>query len=224
VNCKGHGEAPSEQVKTFNTICQNYLDKFPNDIIGVHCTHGFNRSGYLICAFLNQNEDWDIRAALACFAKLRAPGIYKQDYINKLCEDYGTPEEDPPKPPPKAPALPDWCFEDQEENDDDGFATTSNGSSSLGRRPHDFQDSDQPRQKRRKENFKANPTFMDGVTGVIPVTDRKMLAILQQRVQDMCEWRGYYSLAINNPVHIFIFILLLLQNRISWWSTCVNGS
>ena len=25
---------------------------------GVHCTHGFNRSGFLICAFLVEMEDW----------------------------------------------------------------------------------------------------------------------------------------------------------------------
>lgn len=207
VNCKGHGEAPSaEQVKVFNQICEQYMNQFPDDIIGVHCTHGFNRSGYLICAFLASVMDWDIHAALLHFRQLRPPGIYKQDYINQLCKIYGSPDDGPPPP---APELPEWCFEDQDVVDDDGFAKNSsnnypvangNGHSSGGRLGKHPAASGQngsstsldgpPQMKRKREHFKENPTFMDGVSGVYPITDRAKLSALQRKVQDMCEWRG----------------------------------
>ena len=44
LSCKGHGETPSEDaVRTFVGICKTYIANNPLDIIGVHCTHGFNR-------------------------------------------------------------------------------------------------------------------------------------------------------------------------------------
>ena len=42
--CKGHGEAPSpENVQLFVHICKRFIQNNPLEIIGVHCTHGFNR-------------------------------------------------------------------------------------------------------------------------------------------------------------------------------------
>ncbi|CAF4407791.1 unnamed protein product, partial [Adineta steineri] len=29
----------------------------PDEIIGIHCTHGFNRTGFLICAYLCRVDD-----------------------------------------------------------------------------------------------------------------------------------------------------------------------
>ena len=44
LQCKGRGETPSpDAVRMFVHICKNYIAKNPLDIIGVHCTHGFNR-------------------------------------------------------------------------------------------------------------------------------------------------------------------------------------
>lgn len=188
--CRGHGEAPNaEQVKIFIRICEQFMEHNPDDIIGVHCTHGFNRSGYLICAFLTAVWDWDITAALTHFAKLRPPGIYKQDYINSLCQIYGAPDDGPL---PIAPALPDWCYEDEDEVDDDGFASSSNGGSSsrLGKHSRGDESQGQPKSKKKREMFKENPTFMDGVPGVTPITDRELLSKLQLKVQNMCGWRG----------------------------------
>ena len=54
-------------------------------IIVVHCTHGFNRTGFMICSFMVLVWDWSIEASLECFTKVRPPGIYKEDYIRELC-------------------------------------------------------------------------------------------------------------------------------------------
>jgi protein tyrosine/serine phosphatase len=36
----------------------------PDKWIGVHCTHGLNRTGFLICRFLIQELGWDAQRAM----------------------------------------------------------------------------------------------------------------------------------------------------------------
>ncbi|KAG8124046.1 hypothetical protein E2320_019351, partial [Naja naja] len=115
LQCKGHGECPTpENTETFIRICEQFHKKNPTELIGVHCTHGFNRTGFLICAFLVEKLDWSIEASVAFFAQARQPGIYKGDYLKELFRRYGD-VADTPAPPP----LPEWCFEEDEEDGDD---------------------------------------------------------------------------------------------------------
>lgn len=58
----------------------------------------------MICCFLCSEIGWGIDAAVLHFASKRPPGIYKQDYIDKLFEIYGC--EDDPKI--DAPPRPSW--------------------------------------------------------------------------------------------------------------------
>ena len=52
LECKGHGECPSQEiVRTFIGIAEKFIQNNPLDIIGIHCTHGFNRTGFLIGKF-----------------------------------------------------------------------------------------------------------------------------------------------------------------------------
>lgn len=116
INCRGHGECPSvDQVNTFVDICDRFIRKNPLEIIAVHCTHGFNRTGFLISSYFIMKNDWAIDYAISAFAKARHPGIYKADY---LCELYSRSGDDPNDAPP-APELPDWCHEDSFVDDDD---------------------------------------------------------------------------------------------------------
>ena len=47
--CKGRGECPSEEViQTFITVVDQFISKNPLSLVGIHCTHGFNRTGFLI--------------------------------------------------------------------------------------------------------------------------------------------------------------------------------
>lgn len=73
---------------------------------GVHCTHGFNRTGFLICAYLCREHDMSIDAAIDLFAKARPTGIYKQDYLNELVRRYGDESSVPILAPPRA----EWCL------------------------------------------------------------------------------------------------------------------
>ena len=64
-------------MNSFIFECKRHVQQNPLDVIAVHCTHGFNRTGFLIAAFLIQTEDWSPEAAVDSFAKARPPGIYK---------------------------------------------------------------------------------------------------------------------------------------------------
>ncbi|XP_070306242.1 mRNA-capping enzyme isoform X3 [Odocoileus virginianus] len=177
LQCKGHGECPTtENTETFIRLCERFNERNPPELIGVHCTHGFNRTGFLICAFLVEKMDWSIEAAVATFAQARPPGIYKGDYLKELFRRYGDIEEAPPPP-----LLPDWCFEDDEDEDEDedGKKESEPGSSaSFG--------------KRRKERLKLGAVFLEGVTvkGVTQVTTQPKLGEVQQKSRRLCGWEG----------------------------------
>ncbi|XP_006792685.1 mRNA-capping enzyme [Neolamprologus brichardi] len=178
LQCKGHGECPSEETtEMFIRLCEHFNEKNPTDLIGVHCTHGFNRTGFLICAYLVEKMDWSIEAAVAAFAQARAPGIYKGDYLKELFRRYGDGEGAPP-----APELPEWCFDDDDGDvDDDGNAVgQESGPSSSGSAPG----------KRKKEKIKLGAVFLEGVNvkGVTQVTIQPKLGEIQRMCQEMAEW------------------------------------
>lgn len=109
IACRGHNEAPQPKERAeFIKTCSSFLAKNPRKIIAVHCTHGFNRTGFMICNFLCSERDWAIDAAVSTFASKRPPGIYKQHYLNELFELFGDSDD----PVMEAPPKPDWDSED----------------------------------------------------------------------------------------------------------------
>lgn len=106
LQCRGHGETPSkEQTTAFIELVHNFIAKHPLSNILVHCTHGFNRTGFLIVSYLVTKMDFSLDNALEIFAKARPPGIYKGDYLEELYRRYDDIDDCPPPP-----SLPDWCF------------------------------------------------------------------------------------------------------------------
>ena len=200
--CRGHGETPSkEQTQAFIQICSNFIAHHPLEIIGVHCTHGFNRTGFLVISYLVEASDVGVDVALAKFASVRSPGIYKGDYINELFKRYGD-GDDAPLPP----LRPVWCLEDEEEDDD--AETMTNGE----------EGSNVENKKRKREFNRKNPVFMAGVPGVTPLTEQVMISEIQSKVQDMCDWKtnGFPG---SQPVSMDKNNLLLLSQkpyRVSW--------
>lgn len=198
LQCRGHGETPSsEQTQSFIEIVDDFINEFPMSIIGVHCTHGFNRTGFLITSYMVEKMDCAVDGALMAFASARNPGIYKEDYIAELLRRYG--DEDEPFPTPQ---LPDWCYEYDDDNDsshnhseqqysnneqyddtDGNDDAVDEGSSSSGKPPP-------AKRSKRSEFNKVNATFMSGVSGVIHVSDQPRLNNLQKLVQEMCEWNS----------------------------------
>lgn len=183
LQCRGHGETPSpEQTQSFIEIVDQFITENPMQAIGVHCTHGFNRTGFLIVCYMVERMDCSVEAALAAFAHARPPGIYKADYIKELFRRYD--DEDDAPPPPE---LPQWCNEEEEDdaqydnyyqqptrnsgdkrhaNDGENDAE-ANGECSTGANGENG-----PKKKRKKETVNPNATFMTGVPGVVLVTDQ----------------------------------------------------
>lgn len=72
VPCRGYGKTPSEdQTKFFIKVIHQFISQSPLDMIVVHCTHGFNRTGFLIVSYLVEVEDNSLGIALQTFSKLR---------------------------------------------------------------------------------------------------------------------------------------------------------
>lgn len=178
LQCRGHGGAPNEeQAQTFIKICHQFITYNPLDIIAVHCTHGFNRTGFLIVSYLVEKMDWSVEAAINQFASFRPPGIYKADYLAELFRRYDDVNYTLPAPP-----LPDWCTESDDGDGADGVDREDTVIGSEGRSSSGG--------SRRKEFKKKNPTFMAGVPGVTVVNDSNKIVTVQRRTQDMCGWKS----------------------------------
>ncbi|XP_073531794.1 mRNA-capping enzyme isoform X3 [Phyllobates terribilis] len=178
LQCKGHGECPSkENTETFIRLCEKFADRSPDELIGVHCTHGFNRTGFLICAFLVEKMDWSIEAAVATFAHTRPPGIYKADYIRELFQRYGDVEDAPPPP-----ELPEWCFEDDDVDDEGNGIGQEAEPGSSGTTLH----------RKKKERLKLGAIFLEGfaVKNVAQVTTQPKLGEIQRKCQQFSSWEG----------------------------------
>ncbi|XP_076223556.1 mRNA-capping enzyme-like [Nomia melanderi] len=205
LQCRGHGETPSEeQTKTFVQVCKNFILYNPLKIIGVHCTHGFNRTGFLIISYLVENDGTSVDAGLVEFATVRPPGIYKADYIQELFRRYDD-IEDAPDPPPR----PAWCLEYDDSNveDSDGGPSTEIDKYSQ-----------EPPQKKRREFHNKNPVFMAGVPGVTPILEERKLSRVQRRVQEICSW-GSTGFPGSQPVSMDEDNIRLLHEkpyRVSW--------
>lgn len=198
LQCRGHGETPSlDQTREFIEVVEEFTSKNPLDCIAVHCTHGFNRTGFLIVSYLVERHDYAVDAAIRSFADARPPGIYKQDYINELYKRYGDEDDDVTT----APLLPGWCLDEEDEMDEynDGSHDHEEPSSSR-KRKSDGQggldendggengEGEPSKKKRRRENIRLDAVFMDGVPGVTLMTEKAKVNALQAIVQNMCHW------------------------------------
>lgn len=73
-------------VESFHQVIQDYTDKCddPDALIGVHCTNGINRCGYLICRFLIDRLGWSSHEAIDAFEQARGYSIEKGAYVMAL--------------------------------------------------------------------------------------------------------------------------------------------
>ncbi|KAL0426273.1 UNVERIFIED_CONTAM: capping enzyme [Sesamum latifolium] len=134
IACKGRDSVPDNESvnKFFYEHALVYLGltisgsaKATKKYILVHCTHGHNRTGYMIIHYLMRTLPISVTQAIKIFSDARPPGIYKPDYIDALYNFYHEKKPDmvvcPPTPEWKrssdldlnGDALPD-------DDDDDG--------------------------------------------------------------------------------------------------------
>ena len=204
LSCKGREETPTEkQTIEFIHICKVFIRDHPNDLIAVHCTHGFNRTGFLICSFLVEEDNWAIEVAIQAFATSRPPGIYKSDYLKELIRRY-----DEGEPVPDPPPRPDWCFEEEEDdNANEGSVNGHHQASDPG--------------ENHTSGCHNSAVFMEGVSGVIPVRNGEERQRLMNEIHRMTGWQGRRDNTFPGaqPVSMTLQNLLLLKQfpyRVSW--------
>ncbi|CAJ0956615.1 unnamed protein product, partial [Mesorhabditis belari] len=161
----GHGATPTkDEAERFIRIANGYLGDEPDGVIGIHCTHGFNRTGFLICAYLWNVDSLAMDGAVTLFAQCRPCGIYKQDYINDLFERY---EKDGDML--EAPERPSWDRNEANSlvnapaGQDDGASTSNENVTAGGKQ------------------------FMEGeVPGVTLVNDPMKKQMLRSKIREQC--------------------------------------
>ncbi|RWR85370.1 Dual specificity phosphatase [Cinnamomum micranthum f. kanehirae] len=107
IPCKGRDAVPdNESVNIFVYEVLQYFSRqrHSKKYVLVHCTHGHNRTGFMIIHFLMRSQPVSVSEALQVFAEARPPGIYKDDYIDALYKFY---HEERPETI-TCPPTPDW--------------------------------------------------------------------------------------------------------------------
>ncbi|VDO73346.1 unnamed protein product [Onchocerca flexuosa] len=87
INCPGRGFIERDDlVDAFNAIVDTFLELNADNemMIGVHCTNGVNRSGYLICRFLIDRLGWSSHDAIDAFERTRGYPIERGSYVQAL--------------------------------------------------------------------------------------------------------------------------------------------
>ncbi|KAF7701387.1 RNA/RNP complex-1-interacting phosphatase isoform X2 [Silurus meridionalis] len=82
----GH-EVPSDSnILSFKKAVRNFLRENQNNdkLIGVHCTHGLNRTGYLVCRYLIDVDGVEPHEAIDLFNKSRGHAIERENYLDDL--------------------------------------------------------------------------------------------------------------------------------------------
>ncbi|CAG9462652.1 unnamed protein product [Pedinophyceae sp. YPF-701] len=133
--CRGRNASPDP--KAVNSVChiitQQQADPdfvFEDQVSGekrkmgvlIHCTHGFNRTGFVVTALLHRRrlagKLVPLGHTLQIFSQKRFPGIYKDQYVSDLFDYF---HEDRPEFV-RTPDLPQWKASARgvDDEDDDG--------------------------------------------------------------------------------------------------------
>uniref|UniRef100_A0A8C3SQ12 RNA/RNP complex-1-interacting phosphatase n=2 Tax=Chelydra serpentina TaxID=8475 RepID=A0A8C3SQ12_CHESE len=82
----GHEVPDNETIFKFKCAVKEFLrENRDNDkLIGVHCTHGLNRTGYLVCRYLIDVEGMEPNVAIELFNRSRGHSIERKNYIEDL--------------------------------------------------------------------------------------------------------------------------------------------
>jgi hypothetical protein len=101
---------PPSAVDEFCAVVSDYLSdpRWPNAVVAVHCTHGVNRTGFMVASYLVRRHRLSAREAVHQFTLARFPGMWRQEMLDALHAQYGGP------PPEPAAAHPPWADDEPE--------------------------------------------------------------------------------------------------------------
>lgn len=74
-----------------------YLAGNPEHYVAIHCSYGWNRTGYICAAYLVEELRYTASDALAAFAQARPPGIKHEHFLSEFLARYTEKTEKPPR-------------------------------------------------------------------------------------------------------------------------------
>lgn len=80
---------PQEAIDEVQRTAQGFWKRRPGDYIAIHCAYGFNRTGFVVCAYLCQACGMSVDEALESFAEARPPGVKHGKFVDELYSRYG---------------------------------------------------------------------------------------------------------------------------------------
>jgi hypothetical protein len=84
IKCEGHVTPAPTILMNFCNIVNKFLYDNPSKLVGVHCTHGLNRTGYFICSFMVLVMQILPHVALKSFSEARGYEIERKNYISSI--------------------------------------------------------------------------------------------------------------------------------------------
>ncbi|CAO2141401.1 unnamed protein product [Urochloa humidicola] len=212
IPCKGRDAVPdNESVNVFVYEAMMFIDrqkqsKNPKYIL-VHCTHGHNRTGFMIIHYLMRTHVSCVAEAINIFAQRRPPGIYKRDYIEALYSFYHEVPENmmiacPPTPEWKRPDDLDLNGEAKQDDDDDNGDLEPPNNESEGK-----------------------VITNDDVLGdAVPYDQQEALRVLCYRLLEMSLARGHTQFPGSHPVSLNSENLQLLRQRYYYATWKADGT
>jgi hypothetical protein len=85
---------PQEAIDEVQRTAQGFWKRRPGDFIAIHCAYGFNRTGFVVCAYLCQACGMSVDEALESFAEARPPGVKHGKFVDELYSRYGFKNKD----------------------------------------------------------------------------------------------------------------------------------
>ena len=80
-------ELPSNKIlREFFDIVRRFENENKTDAVAVHCTHGLNRTGYMICKYLIEEKKMLPKDAISAFNEARGHKIEREVYLNDLSD------------------------------------------------------------------------------------------------------------------------------------------
>ncbi|KAH1005593.1 hypothetical protein HUJ04_006543 [Dendroctonus ponderosae] len=85
---QGNGKIPpSFQIRRFFDVMDQHMEKYGDStdaLVGVHCTHGLNRTGYFVCRWMVDRLKMRPDDAIAYFNEARGHDMERVPYLNEL--------------------------------------------------------------------------------------------------------------------------------------------
>jgi hypothetical protein len=77
ISLRGHTVPSQTDTDNFLIIADDAIAR--RRVVIVHCTHGLNRTGFMVCRWLMRAKGWTAAQALEYFSFMRAPGIMRDN-------------------------------------------------------------------------------------------------------------------------------------------------